>query len=291
MLDLNARIHLHEIEAAILIEQEFDRARILITRCTYCLDGCNAHGTTSFAIERRRRRFFQQLLMTALERAIAFAQRNAVIVLISQDLNLDMAWTQHELLQIDIAIAKGCERFGLCGSELALQLFRAVHFAHALAAAARACLDEDRIARSIRECARFLDRFHDAIGARDGGNAAGLHGLTSLRLVAHRFDALWRRADEHDVVVGARTCKIGVLSQETIAGMNRIGASVDSSSDDRRDDKIALISRSGTDADGLISIGDRCRIGIFGGIDRHRLHAQFLAGAHDAQSDLASVCD
>ena len=93
------------------------------------------------------------------------------------------------------------------------------------------------------------------------------------------------------VVVGACTCEIGVLGQEAIAGMDRICAGVNSSSDDRRNDEIALISRSGTDADGLISIGDRCRIGIFGGIDRHRLHAQFLAGAHDAQSDLASVCD
>lgn len=102
-----------------------------------------------------------------------------------------MAWMQHKLLQIDIAIAEGCERFGLCGSELTLQLFRAVHFTHALAATARACLDEDRIARCICECARFLDRFHNTIGARDGGNATGLHGLTSLRLVAHRFDALW----------------------------------------------------------------------------------------------------
>ena len=73
--------------------------------------------------------------------------------------------------------------------------------------------------------------------------------------------------------------------------MDRIGAGVNSSSNDRRDDEIALISRSGAYADGLISIGDRCRIGIFGGIDRHRLHAQFLAGAHDAQSDLASVCN
>ena len=107
MLDLNARIHLHEIEAAILIEQELDRARILITRCTYRLDGCNAHGAASFAIKRRRRRFFEQLLMTALKRTVAFAQRNAIIVLISQDLNLDMAWTQHKLLQIDIAIAEG----------------------------------------------------------------------------------------------------------------------------------------------------------------------------------------
>ena len=53
--------------------------------------------------------------------------------------------------------------------------------------------------------------------------------------------------------------------------------------------KVALGRRRWTDADRLICRADGQGVGVFGGIDRDRLHTQLPSGAHDAQRYLAPI--
>lgn len=57
--------------------------------------------------------FFQDLLMTSLNRAIAFEQVNTVALGVSEDLDLDVSWASKVLLDENSIIAKGSLGFTL----------------------------------------------------------------------------------------------------------------------------------------------------------------------------------
>ena len=55
--------------------------------------------------------------------------------------------------------------------------------------------------------------------------------------------------------------------------------------------EIALGAAGLADTDRLVGVLDVQRLPVRGGVHGHALDAQFLAGAHDAQGDLAAVAD
>src|SRR6185295_13042852 len=65
MLDLNARVHLHEIKTTVFIEQKFERARTRIANRLRSLHRGLAHLLTQLRSHYWRRRFLEQLLMPA----------------------------------------------------------------------------------------------------------------------------------------------------------------------------------------------------------------------------------
>ena len=58
-------------------------------------------------IERRRGRFFQDLLVAALQRAVALAQMDGVALAVAEHLEFDVARLGEILLQIDAVVAEG----------------------------------------------------------------------------------------------------------------------------------------------------------------------------------------
>src|SRR5215468_2014298 len=94
MLDLQARVHFHEVEGASIISCVFDneldrtRADVADRPCRRYRGG--AHGTTAFTRHSRSWRLLEDLLMPALHRAVAFEQVDAVSVRVGKDLHLDM---------------------------------------------------------------------------------------------------------------------------------------------------------------------------------------------------------
>ena len=140
-------------------------------------------------------------------------------------------------------------------------------------------------------CLRVIVRVDRAVRARHGRNAERLHGLLRRDLVAHQPDVLGLRADEHDLVRLHDVGEMRVLRQEPVARMDRVRAGDLAGRDDRGDVQVGLARRRRTDADRLVGEPHMHGVGI-----RRRMHgdgrdAHFLAGAVDAQRDLAAVRD
>src|SRR5258707_14100451 len=91
MLDLQSRMHSHEVEFAVSVEQEFQRAGALITKRFDRGDSDGAHPRPQFRCYRRRRRFLDQLLMPPLHRAVALAEMDGIAEGIAERLDLDVA--------------------------------------------------------------------------------------------------------------------------------------------------------------------------------------------------------
>src|SRR5690606_28431453 len=72
MLDLDARVHLDEVEAAVLV-QELERARAAVADADAGLDADLADLRALLFADPRRRRLLHHLLVTALHRTVALA--------------------------------------------------------------------------------------------------------------------------------------------------------------------------------------------------------------------------
>src|SRR6202167_6142913 len=90
MLDLDARVHLDEVELAIL-KQELERAGAAIADRTAGLDAALAHLPALPDRDAGSRGFLEHLLVTALHRAVALAQTDHVAVVIAEYLELDVS--------------------------------------------------------------------------------------------------------------------------------------------------------------------------------------------------------
>ena len=74
MLDLQARIHFEEEEAAVLAGDEFDRAGGIVIHGLGERDRLLAHLAACCFVEQRRGRLLDDLLVAALDRAFALAE-------------------------------------------------------------------------------------------------------------------------------------------------------------------------------------------------------------------------
>ena len=61
----------------------------------------------TFERQGRGGRFLDELLMAALERAVAVPAVDDVAVRVGQDLDLDVAWPVDELLEVDAGVLEG----------------------------------------------------------------------------------------------------------------------------------------------------------------------------------------
>ena len=237
-------------------------------------------------------RLLDQLLVAALERAIALAQVDHIAVLVGQDLDLDMPRAFHQLLQVDIAIAKG--RFGLAagGGQQGRHLLQAVDLAHAFAAAAGRGLDQQREADLGRGGQQLLVQHGGrALGARHDRHAGRQHGLARNHLVAHGRDGGGLGADEDNAGIRAGRGEGLAFGQEAVTGVDGIRAALAGDLDDLVGPQIGVARRRRPEQVGLIGIADVQRVAVRLRVHGHGLDAQLAAGADDAHGDLAAVGD
>ena len=90
VLDLQARIHLHEVEAPILLGDEFHRAGAAVADGARRGDGGLPHLAAPLRRHAGRRRLFQHFLVPSLHRAVALEQMHCVAVRIAEHLHFDM---------------------------------------------------------------------------------------------------------------------------------------------------------------------------------------------------------
>ena len=115
MLDLDARVHLDEIEAAVLVE-ELERAGAAIADAKARLDADLADLGALLRRDAGRGRFLDDLLVAALHRAVALAEVDRVALAVGEHLDFDVARVLEELLHVDLIVAERGLGFGSASS-------------------------------------------------------------------------------------------------------------------------------------------------------------------------------
>ena len=291
MLDLQAGVHLEEVEVPVLVDDELDRTGAVVLNRPGQRDRLLTHRLAGLGVQERRRRLLDDLLVTALNGALALVEVDDVAVLVPEHLDLDMAGLGHELFDEYAIIAKAVAGFGLGGREALLHVLAVPGDAHALAATAGGSLHHHRIADLFGDLDRVRDTLDDADVARDRRDLGGVGELLGFDLVAHRINGVGVRSDEDEARLGALPGEARLFGQEPEARMDRLGAGGLGRCDDLLGDQIAFRRRGRADQDSLVSKLHRKAVGVGLGIDHHRFDPEASRRFDDAHGDFAAIGD
>src|SRR5579862_106424 len=272
MLDLDARVELEEPEVT-AVEHELGRAGALVADRPRERDGGVAHPLAQLGVESGGGRLLEHLLMAALDRAVALAERDDAAVPVGEELDLDMARAFEVALAEDGVVAERGLGFATRGRQSVLELGGVADDPHPAPAAAGGGLHEEREA--------------DLLGraARQNGDARRPRRLLRRELVAARAERRRWRPDPRQPRLDHRLGELRALRQEAVAGMHRV--------------RIRLPRRAhvlggfeiGRDLDEDARRLGMKRSAVVGCGDRDRLDPLLAARAEDAQRDLPSVGD
>ncbi len=112
MLDLDAGVHLDEVQPPVFIHQKLDGPGVLIADFGQAMLQRAPDLIAHLRRDLQGGRFFNQFLMAALDGAFALKESGDVAVLIGQHLELDVAGLLDELLHVELAVAESICRFG-----------------------------------------------------------------------------------------------------------------------------------------------------------------------------------
>ena len=208
---------------------------------------------------------------------------------VGEDLDLDVAAIEDQALEHQRAVAEGALRFTAGADDGLGQLVVLVDQTHAAPATAADGLDQQRVAQALAFGHQDLVILVGPQVAGRGGHTGLDHLLLGASLVPHHADGFGRGADEDDARIAAGLGEAGVLGQETVAGVDGIGAGLAAGGQQHLALEVGLGSRGRTDADGLVSQADVRRLGIGLAVHGHCAVAQLAGGADDAASDFAAV--
>src|SRR2546430_1416382 len=270
VLHLDPPVQLEEVEVA-AVEQELDRAEAPIADLLRERDRRASHSLAQLGVDRGRRRLFQHLLMPALDRAIALAERVDVPVLVRKQLDLHMPGTLEVALEEDGLVAE-------CSLGLAARRGDGVRELPGLA--------NDSHSASTTACGRLDHQWKaDLVGlARGQHRNLGRRGRAlRLELVAAAAQRVGSGADEDEPRGLDRLGEVRVLGEEPVAGMDRVGARL------LRGPDVLLGVEVARDLDGLVGLARMQRALVVrrdGGDGRDPFGR---AGAEDPDGDLAAV--
>ncbi len=291
MLDLQARIHLKEIETLVLAGDEFHRAGGVVIHGLGQRHRLFAHLAAGGFVEQRRRRLFDDLLVAPLHRALAFAEIDHVAMLVAQHLDFDVPGIDDELLDEHPVVAERC----LCLSARQLEALRDLAFAvgdaHALAATAGGGLDHHRIADLVGDGHRMAIILDDAEMTGHRRDVGLCRRLLGFDLVAHRRDCAGIGTDEDHPRRRQRPRECLALGQEAVSRMHRLGPGLAAGLDDLLDHQITFRRGWRADQDRFVGHFHMNRILVRLGIDGDGLDPHPASSFDDATGDLAAIGD
>src|SRR5690606_18401641 len=100
MLHLDTGVHLDEEELTVLVEK-LEGAGAAVTQLDTGLYAAGLDFGTGLLVNARGRRFLDDLLVAALQRAVPIAQMNGIALTVGQHLNFHVTGIGQELLQVD----------------------------------------------------------------------------------------------------------------------------------------------------------------------------------------------
>ena len=144
MLDLQARVHLEEVELAVRRDDELDRAGVPVVDAARRRDRGLRHPLPQLVAVARRRRLLDDLLVPPLDRAVALEEVDDVAARVAEDLELDVPRLLDVALEEQAIVAERLHRLAPRRLDLRLQFAGGADDLHPLPAAARARLHEQR---------------------------------------------------------------------------------------------------------------------------------------------------
>jgi hypothetical protein len=289
MLDLQPGVHFHEVEVAVFVGDEFHRAGIHIADRPRRRNRGVAHFAAALSRHSRCRRLLEDLLMTALHRAVALEQIHAMPLRVRKHLHLDVPRTGEILLDQHPVIAERGGRFALRRSERIGKIPRLPDHPHALAAASRGRLDQHRVADAIGFLLERRGVLRGAVIAGHQRHAGLFHQRLCGALRSHRLDRASRRTDEHHPGLPASLRKLRVLGQEAVTGMDRLRAAFPPGLEDAVRAQIRFARMRRSDQVGLVAACHVQRVCVRLRINGDSAYAEPFRGARDTAGDLASV--
>ena len=131
MLDLEPGVHLHEEERAVLVQQELDRSGPDIADRLGGGHRSLAHPAAGMRIKVRGGNFLHDLLMPALDRAVALEQVDAITLGVGQDLDFDVARPGDVALDQHPVVAERIDRLALGAVQLLTLVAKSFSGGHA----------------------------------------------------------------------------------------------------------------------------------------------------------------
>jgi len=211
VFDLDACVHFHEVEIPVVVDEILDGTGILISDAFAELDRGIAHLFAKLGGHERGGAFLHDLLVAALQRAIALTEVHDAAVLVAEDLELNVVGIDDELLDVNGTVTESF--FGLHASSVVALNEAALVAGDAHAATSTTGDGFDH--HGITDLAGHTEGLglirDDAIAAGRNRNASGAGAVTGGIFVAHHANRLGCRADELDIAGGADISEVGVL--------------------------------------------------------------------------------
>src|SRR5690606_19375541 len=167
VLDLDARVHLGEVEVPVLVDEELAGAGAAVGDVLGQLHGGLGDARPEVVLEQRGA-LLEELLVAALDGAVALEELHDLPLAVAEHLHLDVLGLLDVLLHVELGVAEGGARLLLGVEELALQVGVALYHAHAATAAAGRGLEDEREADALGERLGLVEALERATARRHG---------------------------------------------------------------------------------------------------------------------------
>ena len=238
----------------------------------------------------RRRRLLDDLLKAPLHGTLALEEMDRVALPVADHLHLDVARPVDIGLRIDPPVTEIALRFARSDTRGSGEFAGAAHDAHALAAAARRRLDQQRETDRFRRRPKSVDVAGGRHRRRDR-HALRAREIARGDLVAHQIDRLRIRSDENQTGVLDRLREARILGEKAVAGMDGVGAGAQRGVDDLAGIEMRGHRGLARYLDGLVGHAGMARASLDRVMDRDRAEPDRSQGSQDATGDLATIGD
>ena len=202
-----------------------------------------------------------------------------------------MAGMLDEMLNIHRIIAKCHLSLFLGRIKTVLKLFRCLGNTHALSAAAKRSLYDNRVADLCRDLCAFFRIIDRVFASRDNRNACVDHCISCLGFISETLDDLRFRSDKCNVALFTQLCKPAVLRKETESRMDSVCSGDQCRTDDILHVQIALRRRSRPDTHSLVSELCMESVAVRFRINCNSLNSHLSAGTDNTYSNFSAICD